>query len=85
MCTEMLFNHWSDIKGVKTQIPAISTGASAMEHRQVIFMLLFIWRSIDSSNGAYDYTIRQRAIKNIITHLRDVLQSGGRFSDDRWL
>ena len=75
MCSEMLFNHWSDIKGVKTQIPAISTGASAMEHRQVILMLVFIWR-------ACDYIIRQRAIQIILTHImRDVLQSGGRFTD----
>ena len=77
MCTEMLFNHWSDIKGVKTQILAISTGASAMEHRQVILMLLLIWRADQWTlvGGVYDSIIRRRAIQNIITHImRDVLQ-----------
>jgi len=42
----------SDIKGLKPQIPAISTRASAIEHRhfrQVIFMRLLIWRSTDTS------------------------------------
>ena len=49
---------------VKTQI---STGASAMEHRQVIFMLLLIWRTYQwtLADGAYYYIIRQCAIKNI--------------------
>ena len=61
---------------------AIPTGA--LEHRQVILKLLLIWGSIDSRGRAYDYIIRQRALKNIITRImrrsavrRDVSPTAG--------